>query len=186
MEKKSLSLTITALGVGLNIVLATFAKLFAIPLLFFDTVGTILSAVLLGPVYGGITGIVTNILTSIVNDPAELPYALVNMTTGIVVGLIARRYIFNIKTAILTGILLSIVAPLIGTPITIYLYGGLTGGTIDILVGWLVKSGEKIFTATFVPRVLSNMIDKILSCIIVAVTIEKLPKNIKKELIKSE
>lgn len=49
MNKKTLSLTISAMGIGLNIVLAVLAKTFAIPFLFFDTIGTILAGALLGP-----------------------------------------------------------------------------------------------------------------------------------------
>lgn len=186
MNKKTLSLTISAMGIGLNIVLALLAKSFAIPFLFFDTIGTILAGVLLGPFFGGITGLITNILTSIVNNPVELPYALVNMVIGIFVGVVAKRFEFDIKTAIVTGLILSVLAPLIGTPITVYLFGGLAGGTLDIFVGWLAKSGQRIFTAAFIPRVLSNVIDKSVSCVIVALIIQKLPQNIKRGLMRDE
>ena len=58
------------------------------------------------------------------------------------------------------------------------LFGGLAGGSMDILTGWLVKSGQKIFTAAFIPRIMSNLIDKIASCVIVAMIINKLPNNL--------
>ena len=51
---------------------------------------------------------------------------------------------------------------------------------------WLAKSGQKIFTAAFIPRVLSNVIDKGASCVIVALIIQKLPQNIKRELMRDE
>jgi len=178
MNKKTLAITISALGIGLNIILAMTAKTLHIPFLFLDTIGTILSGVLLGPFFGAITGLITNIITSVIKNPIELPFALINMIIGIVSGYIAKKFNFNIKTAILTGALLSILAPLVGTPITIYLFGGLTGGSIDILTGWLVKSGQKIFTATFIPRILSNLIDKISSCIVVSILLTKIPNNI--------
>ncbi|MGL5918704.1 MAG: hypothetical protein ACRCYM_05615, partial [Cetobacterium sp.] len=53
-----------------------------------------------------------------------------------------------------------------------------TGGSLDLLTGILVKSGQKIFTATFFPRVISNLIDKITSCVVVAIILTKLPKSI--------
>lgn len=186
MNKKTLSLTISAMGIGLNIVLAVLAKTFAIPFLFFDTIGTILAGALLGPFFGGITGLITNVITSVVNNPVELPYAIVNMVIGIFVGLVAKKFAFTVRTALITGLILSVLAPLIGTPITVYLFGGLAGGTLDIFVGWLAKSGQKIFTAAFIPRVLSNVIDKSVSCVIVALIIQKLPHNIKRELMGNE
>ena len=108
MNKKTLSLTISAMGIGLNIVLAVLAKTFAIPFLFFDTIGTILAGALLGPFFGGITGLITNVITSIVNNPVELPYAIVNMVIGIFVGLVAKKFAFNVKTALLTGLILAV------------------------------------------------------------------------------
>ncbi|WP_047382604.1 MULTISPECIES: CD3073 family putative ECF transporter S component [unclassified Cetobacterium] len=178
MNKKTLAITISALGIGLNIILATLAKTLHIPFLFLDTIGTILSAALLGPFFGAITGMITNIITSVVNNPIELPFAIVNMIIGIVVGYIVKKFGFDFKIAVFTGILLSIVAPLVGTPIAVSLFGGLAGGSMDILTGWLVKSGQKIFTAAFIPRIMSNLIDKVSSCIIVSILIAKLPKSI--------
>ena len=104
MNKKTLSLTISAMGIGLNIVLAVLAKTFAIPFLFFDTIGTILAGALLGPFFGGITGLITNVITSVVNNPVELPYAIVNMVIGIFVGLVAKKFAFDVKTALITGL----------------------------------------------------------------------------------
>lgn len=174
---KTTAITFTAVGVALNIVFAMLAKAFAIPFLFMDTVGTILVGALLGPIFGGITGLITNIITAMVNNPVELPFAIVNMVIGIVVGLIARKKGFSMKVAIVTGLLLAIIAPLIGTPIAVYLFGGLAGGSIDILTGWLVKSGQSIFTAAFLPRVGSNIVDKVVSCIIVSLVIVKIPNS---------
>ena len=178
MNKNTLPITISALGIGLNIILATLAKIFNIPLLFLDTIGTILSGALLGPFFGAITGLITNMITAMVNNPVELPFAIVNMMIGIIVGIIAKKFGFTIKIAILTGVLLSILAPLVGTPIAVYLFGGLAGGSMDILTGWLVKSGQRIFTAAFIPRIMSNLIDKVASCVVVAIIIKKLPTHL--------
>ena len=90
-------------------------------------------------------------------------------------GLIARRWKFNIVTSIITGLILSVVAPLIGTPIATYVYGGITGDFNDVFFTWLVKSGQSVFTAAFLPRIASNIVDKIASCIIVSLLISKLP-----------
>ena len=59
-------------------------------------------------------------------NPKDIPSALVNIAVGIIVGLIARKWKFNFKTAIVTGLILAVIAPLIGTPIATYVYGGIT------------------------------------------------------------
>lgn len=179
MEKnKNLKFSLSAFCIALNIVLTMVVKGLGIPFIFMDTVGTIFSAILLGPVYGGIVGILTNVITTIVKNPIELPFGIVNLIIGISVGVISRKFKFNLVTAILTGILLSILAPLVGTPIAVYMFGGLAGSSLDILVGWLNKSGQSIFASTFLVRVASNLIDKILSCIIVSFIIRELPESL--------
>jgi len=151
-NNSNFKLVFSALAIALNIVLGTVVGLLNIPLLFLDTVGTIFSAALFGPWYGAAVG-----------------------GLGIIVGLIARKWKFNIVTSIVTGLILSVVAPLIGTPIATYVYGGITGDFNDVFFTWLVKSGQSIFAAAFIPRITSNIVDKIASCVIVSLLISKIP-----------
>jgi energy-coupling factor transport system substrate-specific component len=161
----------------MNIVLGTVIDMLNVPLLFLDTVGTIFVAALYGPFYGAVTGGLTNVIQGIITNPKTIPFALVNIAIGIVVGLIAKKWKFNYKTAVITGLILSVVAPLIGTPIATYVYGGITGDFNDIVFTWLRQSGQKMFTAAFIPRITSNFVDKIASSLIVAFLITRLPRK---------
>ncbi len=171
------ALIFSALGIALNIVLGTVAGIINIPLLYLDTIGTIFTAAIFGPWYGALTGGLTNVIQGLITGPKIIPFALVNIVVGIVVGLIAKRWRFNFVVATITGLILAVVAPLIGTPIATYVYGGITGDFNDVVFTWLVQSGQKIFTAAFIPRITSNFIDKIASCLIVALLIQRLPKR---------
>lgn len=168
---------LASLGIVINIVFGTIVQSLQIPLLFLDTIGTIFVAAVLGPFAGAITGGLTNIIQGMITNPKDIPFAVVNVVVGLIVGFIAKRYKFDLKIALITGVILSVVAPLIGTPIAVLIYGGLTGGGTDIIFAWLLASGQKIFTAAFIPRVAGNLIDKITSCIIVSILIQKLPKK---------
>ncbi|MGB9977623.1 CD3073 family putative ECF transporter S component [Thermovenabulum sp.] len=168
---------LASLGIVINIVFGTIVQTLQIPLLFLDTIGTIFVAAVLGPFSGAITGGLTNIIQGIITNPKDIPFAIVNVVVGLIVGFISKRYKFDLKIALITGVILSVVAPLIGTPIAVLIYGGLTGGGTDIIFAWLLASGQKIFTAAFIPRVVGNLIDKITSCIIVSILIQKLPKK---------
>ncbi len=170
-------LIFSALGIAVNIVLGSVSSMLNIPLLFLDTIGTIFTAVVFGPFYGALTGGLTNVVQGIITSPKSIPFALVNIAVGIVVGLIARRKEFDFKTAIFTGAILSVIAPLIGTPISVYVYGGITGDFNDVFFTWLVQSGQKVFAAAFIPRITSNIVDKIASCIIVVFLIKRIPKR---------
>ena len=101
-------------------------------------------------------------------------------------GFIAKKFKFNLVTAIITGLILSVVCPLIGTPIGIWVYGGLTGTGTDFLFIWLKEVGNNIFVASFIAKITSNFLDKIASCILVWALIEGMPRQLKKERLFNE
>lgn len=181
-KRSTYALIFASVGVALNIILGTVASMINIPLLFLDTIGTIFTAVVFGPFYGALTGGVTNLIQGVLTSPKSIPFALVNIAVGLVVGFIARKKKFNIPVAVTTGLILSVVAPLIGTPIAIYVYGGITGDFNDVFFTWLTNAGQAMFTAAFLPRIASNLVDKIASCVLVAFLIKALPKQIMKKV----
>lgn len=177
MKMTTRMMLIGTFGIAINLVLGITVSMLKIPLLFLDTIGTIFVAALLGPFMGAVTGGLTNVIQGLLTNPADIPFALVNIVVGIVTGLISKKFGFNIKVALITGLILSVVAPLIGTPIAVWLYGGLTGGGSDFLVAWLLAAGNKIFTAAFIPRITGNFVDKIASALLVSLLLARLPKS---------
>ena len=171
------AMIIASLGIGINIVFGTLVSALQIPLLFLDTIGTIFVSVILGPIAGAMTGGLTNVIQGLITNPKNMPFAIVNIVIGLIVGTLSKKRGFDMKTALMTGMILAVVAPLIGTPIAVYVYGGLTGGGTDLIFAWLRASGARIFTASFIPRITGNIIDKIASCLLVAILIKKLPQD---------
>lgn len=171
-----------SIGIAINIVLGTIAQIIHIPLLFLDTIGTILVSVVLGPLAGALTGGLTNVIQGFITNPKDIPFALVNIAIGLIVGFIAKKQGFELKTAVKTGLILAVVAPLIGTPIAIFIYGGITGSGTDLIFAWLRATGSSIFTATFIPRITGNIIDKLASCLLVYVLLKRIPSALLKSL----
>jgi energy-coupling factor transport system substrate-specific component len=174
----TLALTYCSLCIVINVVFGTVVSRLQIPLIFLDTIGTIFAAAMLGPWYGATVGLLTNVITGIITNPKDIPFAIVSIAIGLIVGYIAKKWKFNLKTAIITGLILSVVAPLIGTPIAVWIYGGLTGGGTDLIFLWLARSGSDIFTAAFIPRITGNIIDKVASAVLVSLLISRLPSDI--------
>ncbi len=172
------AMVFASMGIVINIVLGTIVQTFQIPLLFLDTIGTILVSVVLGPFAGALTGGLTNVIQSMITNPKDIPFAVVSIAIGLIVGFVAKKRKFDFKTAFGTGLILAVVAPLIGTPIAVFVYGGLTGGGTDLIFAWMLASGSKIFTAAFIPRVAGNIIDKIASCLIVVLLIKRIPNHL--------
>lgn len=178
MNQSAFPVVFSGICIAVNLVLGTVVQSLKIPLLFLDTIGTMFGAVLLGPWYGAGVGFLTNVIQGMITNPKNIPFAVVNMVIGLLVGWIARKYAFKWTTALWTGLLVAIVAPLVGTPIAIWVYGGLTGGGTDFVFLWLLKSGQRIFTAAFIPRVAGNLVDKVASALMIAALIRYLPIEI--------
>lgn len=171
---KTRVLVLSAIAIACNIVLGIVTSALKIPL-YLDTIGTVFIAVYAGPWYGAAVGGLTNLLTGIIFSPKDIPFLLVSVAIGLIVGYIAKKFPYNLVVAIVTGLLLSVVAPLIGTPIGIWVYGGLTGTGMDFLVIWLKQSGNSIFVSSFIPKIINNLLDKTGTCLLVYFLLKGLP-----------
>ena len=161
-------------AVAMNIVLGIITSALGIPL-YLDTLGTVLSAAILGPLPGIIVGALSNIITGLIYSVSDIPFCLVNMAVGLVVGLVAKKFKFDWIQALIVGLVLSVLCPAIGTPIGIFVYGGLNGTFSDVLVMSLVQGGKSIFQASFLRNIASNLIDKVGTCLIGCALIKAMP-----------
>src|SRR3712207_1190095 len=99
-------ITFSAMCIVVNIVFGMFVTMLNIPFLFLDTIGTVLGAVVLGPFWGALIGGCTNLVLGVISGPTNIPFALVNIVLGLIVGFVACKKGFGYKEAILTGLLL--------------------------------------------------------------------------------
>ncbi|WP_423799973.1 CD3073 family putative ECF transporter S component [Neobacillus sp. SAB-20_R2A] len=182
---KTMILTYSAMGIALNVILGTVVSSLKIPLLFLDTIGTVLIAVLFGPWWGALAGALTNVVLGVTTGGSAIFFGLVNVAIALVVGYIAKKFDFTKwYVALITGLILSVVAPLIGTPIAVAVFGGLNGSGMDVVVLWLRAAGDSVFASTFISRITGNFVDKIITCLLVMFMITRLPyfaKMVKKE-----
>lgn len=175
-RNKTMILTYSAMGIALNVLLGTVVSWLKIPLLFLDTIGTVLISVMFGPWWGVLTGGLTNVVLGATTGASAIFFGLVNMAIALVVGFMARKFDFKKwYVAIGTGLIISVVAPLIGTPIAVAVYGGLNGSGMDFVVLWLRASGESVFASTFISRITGNLVDKTVTCLLVMMLIVRIP-----------
>lgn len=181
MNNKSRMITFCGIAVAVNIVLGIATSAIKLPI-YLDTLGTVITAALMGPLPGVIVGALTNIITGFMYSIRDIPFLLVNVAVALIVGFIAKKYKFTYKSAIITGLILGVVCPLIGTPIGILMYGGLTGTVSDVLVIFLKSTGSSIFAASFITKVINNLIDKVGTCLLAVMIIQYLPVALKTSL----
>lgn len=180
MNQKTLILTLSALAVAINVIAGTVVGNLKIPFLFLDVIGTIFIAALYGPYWGALVGLITNLVLGVTEGYTAIPFAIVNILVGLIVGFAASRYGYRLKTAIVTGIILGVVCPAVGTVIAVAVFGGLTGGAQDVFVLWLKNAGSSLFASAFLPRLWDNLIDKILSAVLVSYVLQAIPQSLLK------
>jgi len=166
-NSKTRVLVICALAVVINVVFGSVVSMLSIPLLFLDTLGTIFIASTYGMLPGILTGVATNLLMGAISGPTSIPFALVNVAVAIVVALMAKNGLTLVK-AVITGVLLAFICPLIGAPIRLALFGGFTGSGTDIVILALKGAGQELISAVYWGAVTGNFVDKIISCILVS------------------
>ena len=136
--KPGVSIFVIIICVALNLLGRTIASGYEIPF-WFDSIGTILAAVVLGPVAGAICGVLLNAIISFI-DPVSLPYMAVSVAIGVSVGVFYPRKKRNVFKAVSTMVMTGIIAALISTPLNLIIYDGRTGNAwgdsfMDMLSG---------------------------------------------------
>src|SRR5690348_4416179 len=91
---KTRKITVIALCVALNVVGAFIALSTRIPL-FLDTVGTLLTAFLFGPIYGAVTGILAYIITGSTFDSVGFFFIPTQIIVGLVGGILYKMNFFD-------------------------------------------------------------------------------------------
>ena len=180
-NSKARIITFCGLAIAINIVLGIATSALNLPL-YLDTLGTVMTAALIGPLPGAVVGALTNIVTGFMYSIKDIPFLLVNVAVALTVGFVAKKFKFTYKSAFITGLILAVVCPLIGTPISVAIYGGLTGTASDVIVLWLRGTGSDIFTASFIAKVGNNLLDKVRTCLIAVLLIKYLPMSMKSTL----
>ncbi len=180
-----------ALFVFLFIFINYFGKMLAgflsLPI-WFDVVGTVFGAYLLGPVCGAMIGATTNIMYSFYS-PVALCYMLSNISVGIIVGMFAKKGFFKDIFGILsTSFVVTLVSVIISVPLNFFVSDGTTGNIWGDGVMMLFQNLglNKIFSS-IIGEYYIDFFDKTLSLLLLFGVLKiKESKFIKRTLRKNE
>ena len=179
MRFETRTLALIALGALINIVAGQINQWLRLPI-FLDSIGTILAAILGGPVAGITTGLVGNLVRSLIAGPVEAAFAPVAMTIGAVAGLAARVGLFRrVWQAALSGVLISLALTIVAIPIQVYLFGGVTGAGSDLVMLYLLHIGRTLLSSVALTILGSNIVDKVLSSILAWLVVQQLPARLR-------
>ncbi len=156
--------------VALSVVGYQITQMLKLPL-YFDIAGLSIAAILGGPWIAAITAVLNHIVNGMIY-PTALPFMPVSIGIGIFVGFASDKGMLKgpIRTAlVILG--MSLLGSLISAPIVVYLFGGVTGSTTDVLTAVFLQSGQEFINAvlnqTFIIGLINNTINLLFAMYIV-------------------
>lgn len=162
----TLTLVLIPVAIAINIVIGQIVALLKLPV-YLDSIGTVLVGVLAGPWAGALTGALSNMIWGILINPELFPWFPVAAAIGFVAGLCANYGLFkNWWGVVITGFLVALAATIVGTPIAVYLFGGITSSGTSFLTAYLLATGQGLVEAVLTTNFLFEPLDKIATCLL--------------------
>lgn len=173
------SLVLIPAAVGINYIGKLFAGVLKLPL-WLDAIGTVLAAMLAGPIVGAACGAINNIIYGLTMDPISFIYALTSIAIGLTIGVLAHQGRINsIGKAVIAGFIAACVAAVVSTPINIAFWGGQTGNVWgDAVYAAMVASHMPVWMASFVDEFIVDVPDKIATVIVAYGIFKGLPQKL--------
>lgn len=172
-----LALLMIPVGVAVNFICGQIAGLLRLPV-YLDAIGTILVAMLCGPWVGAATGALSNLVAGIIN-PSGLPFIVVNISVGIVAGILAGKHMFcGWWKCLISTVIISTITIIVSAPIVVLLYGGITGGGTSIITAMAMAAGANIWTAFFGTEGIFTVLDRIISLVVCKRVISCIPPRV--------
>ena len=175
--KETFSLMVILLipvAIAINIVGGQMTSMLKIPV-DLDMIGVILVGALAGPIPAAVTGVLTNLINGVM-DPSWLPYAFCSFFIGITSGLLSKYNMMNkIWKLIVSGIVIALVATVTATPITVFFFGGATGGGASMIAAGLMATGKQILEAVLSVYIVTETIVKTISVFVAYIIIKVIP-----------
>ena len=174
----TIALALIPRAVALNLAIGAIVAALKLPV-YLDSIGTVLVAALAGPLAGILTGVTSNLVLGMLSSPTFIAFIPVTMVIGAASGVASRVGAFRtIPRAVAAGVLIGILAGATSVPIVLALFGGVTAGGTGIITIILRALDLPLESAALISSISVDVLDKVLSCAIVAAVLARLPRRI--------
>lgn len=177
-ETSGPALPFIAFCIALNLTVGQITSALKLPI-YLDSIGTVLTAVLIGPWSGIISGLLSNLMASAFGSPTMIFFAPVMIVIGGFTGFIAKRGWFKKwYLVVLGGICQGILAGAMSAPISAYMFGGVMMAGTDFLVLYFRSTGNSLLDSVIFQGLISDPADKIISYLVVFFLTKNLPRRL--------
>ena len=172
------SLSILAFAAAVNVTGGSIALFFRLPV-YLDTVGTMLAAALLGPVYGMVPGLISGLVSGFTSDIYALYYIPVQLITGAMAGLLFKKFDMKGFCIILAAACISLPGTVVSAAITAAVFGGITSSGSTVLVQLLHVAGLNMTASVCAVQALTDYADRAVVLLLVIMILAALPSSMK-------
>ena len=168
---------VIALAIVLNVIGGQIALLFHLPI-YLDSMGTIMIAMLYGPVYGMLPPLLYGLVMGFTLDIYSLYFMPVGLMLGLMTGLVSRYFSLKNWRMIPGAMLITIPGTIVSSIITAVLFGGITSSGSTVIVQALNKAGLGLTASVFIVQILTDYLDRLLSLVIVTYLLHVIPSDL--------
>lgn len=168
---------VVALAIVLNVIGGQIALLFHLPI-YLDSMGTIMIAMLYGPVYGMLPPLIYGLVMGFTVDIYSLYFMPVGLILGLMTGIVSRHFSLKKWRVIPGALLITVPGTIVSSIITAILFGGITSSGSTIIVQLLNKAGLCLTASVFIVQFLTDYADRLLSLVIVAYLLRRIPSDL--------
>ncbi|WP_101297104.1 ECF transporter S component [Halegenticoccus soli] len=170
------------MGVALSVVAAYVVNVVKVPFLYLDALGVVLIAILVGPWTAALTGVFVNLVEGFIVNPTFWAYTPLQVAFGLAAGYMARRGWFRrYWKVVVVGLVLAIISIVMGAPITVLAFGGVTGTGSDAVTAFFRATGSNIWSAVVGQTLVVEPIDKVVTALLAALIAERIPARYRPE-----
>jgi len=166
------------MGIAISLVGAYIVNAVRVPFLYLDALGVVIIAVLVGPWAAALTGIFVNIAQGFIVNPTFWAYTPLQIFFGLAAGYMAIygwfRYLWKV---VVVGIVIALISIVLGAPITVLVFGGVTGTGSDAVTAFFAATGGNIWEAVIGQTIVVEPTDKILTVVVAALVARQIPER---------
>lgn len=166
-----------ALAIVLNVIGGQIALLFHLPI-YLDSMGTIMIAMLYGPVYGMLPPLLYGLVMGFTLDIYSLYFMPVGLMLGLMTGLVSQYFSLKKWRMIPGAMLITVPGTIVSSIITAVLFGGITSSGSTVIVQVLNKAGLGLTASVFIVQILTDYLDRLLSLVVVTYLLHVIPSDL--------
>jgi energy-coupling factor transport system substrate-specific component len=165
-------------GVALSVVAAYVVNVVKVPFLYLDALGVVLVALLAGPWAAALTGVFVNVVEGFLVNPTFWAYTPLQVAFGLAAGYAARRGWFRrYWKVVVVGLVIAAISIVMGAPITVLAFGGVTGTGSDAVTTFFRATGANIWSAVVGQTLIVEPIDKVVTVLLAALVAKRVPRR---------